>query len=124
MVFSMKLNVDVKIDTTGLETKLNDLLQDNQVMLQIHQLFAKMCDPYVPFLEGPLSQTVEVTPEYIRYVQPYARYQYYGVDFNHTLVYHPLASALWNQAMMNAQGDEFKAQVRELLVRRAQQLWG
>lgn len=120
----MKLNVDVKIDTTGLESKLNDLLKDDTLMLQVHALFAKMCDPYVPFLEGPLSQTVEIEPNCIRYVQPYARRQYYGVDFNHTLVYHPLASALWDKTMMNARGDEFKAQVRELLIRRAQQLWG
>ena len=109
----------VDINDRAIQNKLDTLI-DNSTMLEIHNLFAKMCDPYVPFLEGPLSQTVEVTANSVKYIQPYARYQYYGTDFNHTTDYHPLASAEWDQAMLREKGDEFKAQVRDILRRRLQ----
>ena len=92
--------------------------------LEIATLFAKMCNPYVPFLEGPLSQTVEIHPTYLRYIQPYAHYQYTGTGFNHTLDYHPRATAYWDKVMMEEKGDEFLYQVRDILVRRAKELYG
>lgn len=113
----------IKLNDKALTKKLDNLL-DSQTMLEIHNLYAKMMDPYVPFLEGPLSQTVEVTPAYVKYIQPYARYQYHGVNFNHTKDYHPLASAEWDKAMMRDKGEEFKAQVTEILRRRAKVLYG
>ena len=65
--------------------QISDVLRDKiseinntATMLAIHNTLAKRCDPYVPFLEGPLSQTVQVSATEVRYVQPYARYQYYG----------------------------------------------
>ena len=119
-----RLKVNVKINPNSINAKLNALLKDRQTMLEIHNLLAKMCDPYVPFLEGPLSQTVEIEPECVRYIQPYARYQYYGVDFNHTIDYHPQATALWNEVMMAEKGDVFKQQVAEILKRRAKELYG
>ena len=118
------LNVKVNIDETGIENLLNNLIHDDATMLEVHSLFRKMCDPYVPFLEGPLSQTVEVEPNLIRYIQPYARYQYYGVNFNHTLDYHPQATALWDKAMLAEKGDVFKAEIKRILVRRAKELYG
>lgn len=51
---------------------------DDKAMLTIHNLLAKMCNPYVPMAEGPLSQTLNITPEYVAYLQPYAHYQYVG----------------------------------------------
>lgn len=117
------IKVKVDVDDKALEDKLLYLL-DNKTMLEIHNLFAKMMDPYVPFLEGPLSQTLEITPEYVRYTQPYAHYQYTGLDFNFTKEYHPLASAYWDQAMMNAKGEEFVELVKQILVRRAKEIYG
>lgn len=122
------IDVDVEINEAAIQAKLEGLL-DETTMLEIHNLFAKMCDPYVPFLEGPLSQSglAQVTPEYVQYGNsnvPYARRQYYGVDFNHTVDYHPKATALWDQVMMSEQGDSFKQQVTEILRRRARELYG
>ena len=118
------VKIRVKVNPNKINAKLNNLLKDRETMLEIHNLLAKMCDPYVPFLEGPLSQTVEIEPFLIRYIQPYARYQYYGVDFNHTKDYHPQATALWNEVMVAERGDVFKAQVTEILKRRAKELYG
>jgi hypothetical protein len=84
-------------------------------MLAIYNTLAKMCDPYVPFLNGPLSQTHVVSPKGVRYIQPYARRQYYGDDFNHTTEYHPLASSRWDKAMLRDHGDEFNAEVKDII---------
>ena len=117
------VSVDVHIDEMSLEHTIEELI-DDKVMLEIHNLFAKMCDPYVPFLEGPLSQTIEVSPEGVRYTQPYAHYQYHGEGFNHTKDYHPLATAFWDKIMMQDRGPEFIAQVEKILKDRARQLYG
>lgn len=117
------VNVKVNIDDAAIMAKLHRLT-DEATMLEIHNLLAKMCDPYVPFLNGPLSQTIEITPNYVRYTQPYAHYQYNGVGFNHTLDNHPLASAKWDEAMLRDRREEFEKQVKDILVRRAKELYG
>lgn len=122
------VEVDLDIDDEALSKMLDNLI-DDKTMLEIHNLFAKMCDPYVPFLEGPLSHSAlaQVTPEYVQYgnsAVPYARRQYYGVGFNHTLDYHPRATALWDKVMMSEQGDSFKRQVTNILIQRSKELYG
>ena len=109
--------------TIKVDDNLNDTLikpadvvsTDPRIKLAIHNTLAKRCDPYVPFLNGPLSQTVRVDAEGAHYGVIYAQYQYYGVNFRHTLEYHPLASAKWNEAMMRDHGEEFKLEVKELI---------
>ena len=113
----------VYVDENTLRASVESLI-DAETMLAIQNLFAKMCDPYVPFLEGPLSQTTEIDSTGVKYTQPYAHYQYMGVGFNHTLDYHPLASAQWDKAMMRDHGEEFTEQVKQILLRRAKQLYG
>lgn len=117
------IDVSAKLNDEAIREKLNNLL-DAEAGTEIHNLLATMCDPYVPFLEGPLSQTIEVTPYFVRYTQPYAHYQYNGEGFNHTLEHHPLASAKWDEAMLRDKRDEFLAGVKEILVRRAKELYG
>lgn len=116
----------IKIEA-GLTRKLEKRLKqvnNATTMLAIHNTLAKMCDPYVPFLEGPLSQTNVVSPEGVRYIQPYARYQYYGEGFNHTTEYHPLASAMWDKAMLRDKGDEFRKEVELIVKERLRQTNG
>lgn len=114
--------------TMDVKSKLNYAIQQKlaeinnpTTMLAIYNTLAKMCDPYVPFLEGHLSQTIQVSSDGVRYTQPYARYQYYGDNFNFTLDKHPLATARWDAAMMRDHGDEFVAQVEDILRRRMEQ---
>lgn len=99
--------------------KLASQVADTKTLLELHNLLAKMCDPYVPFLNGPLSQTNIVSAHGVRYIQPYARYQYYGVGFNHTKDVHPLASAKWDEAMFRDRGEEFDKQAEDIIKRRA-----
>lgn len=107
------INIKVNIGNK-LKKRLAELNNDT-TMLAIHNTLAKRCDPYVPFLEGPLSQTNVVSAEGVRYIQPYARYQYFGDNFNHTTEFHPLASARWDEAMLRDHGDEFKEEVKDIL---------
>lgn len=131
------LKFEVDFNIPAIEKKVDNLINE-ETMLLIHNTFAKMCDEYVPFLEGPLSQSAlaQVTPEYVRYGGsdyvaenrpdgvPYGRYQYYGEGFNFTKDRHPKATAFWDKAMMAEKRSEFEQQVKDILVRRAKQLYG
>lgn len=75
----MNIRVDVNIDVKKLQQQF-DSLKDDDCMYQVHNLFAKMCDPYVPMQEGVLSQSVAlgIAAHSITYYGPYAHYQYVG----------------------------------------------
>ena len=87
----MRVNIEVKIDTKKLASQF-EALKDDNVMYQIHDLFAKMCDPYVPMYEGVLSQNghagqyLTITKSGVRWFAKsdpsdtvsYAHYQYVG----------------------------------------------
>lgn len=149
----MQINIDVDIDTAKLAKEF-EALKDDNVMYQIHNLFAKMCDPYVPMKEGVLSQSVNIEKDKVIYPQPYAHYMYVGEvygpnipiiedgivvgwfsppgqkkhptgkDINYNKEMHPLASKEWDKAMMNARGEEFLNQVKEILMQRFKELYG
>ena len=112
---------EIDIDEAALQARMNALCEDPETRLEVHTLFAKMIDPWVPFLNGPLSQTINIQPEYVQYTQVYSHYQYYGIHFKHTKDYHPLASAMWDDVAMVTIGDSFTQQVKDILVRRAKQ---
>ncbi len=125
------IDFSVEVDISGIEDRFTDLCKDNTTRLEINNKFVEFCDPYVPMLNGPLSESAfaQVTPERIKYGGagtgvPYARYQYYGVNFNHTVEWHPKATALWDKAMMQERGEEFAEEVRNILVRRYKELYG
>lgn len=121
----------VEIDDEAIERKL-DVLLDDKTNLEIQNTLARFCNDYVPFLEGPLSQTIEVAPDGVTYTQPYAHYQYYLHDMNadlagttnRTRVYHPKATSFWDKAMMMEKGEVFMEEVKRILIRRANELYG
>ena len=145
------MSITVTLPTDILDKKLKDLV-DDETMLQVHNLFAKMCDPYVPMDEGILAQSLDITSEGVTYKQPYAHYQYTGLVYgpnipimengiivgwfsrpgqtktptgeylNYSKEKHPLASSEWDKAMMRDKGNEFKQQVLEILKEKARKL--
>ena len=117
------IQYQIHINDKALRKQMEELA-DRTTMLRIQNLFAKTIDPWTPFLEGPLSQTLEITPEYVKYLVPYAHYQYTGDWLNHTTDYHPLATAYWDKVAMQTELDSFVAQVGELLELRAKELYG
>ena len=114
-----RLNFNIHFDEDAIQKKMESLINDPSTMYEVHMQFARIIDPWVPYLHGPLSKTIEIEPNCVRYTQPYARYQYYGVGFNHTKDVHPLASAQWDKVAMETQLDKFKEQVQDILDRRA-----
>lgn len=141
----MASGISVKINDAKIKSLLDNLL-DKKTMLEIHNKFAQYCEPYVPMQTGTLAQTHQVTPEYVRYYQPYAHYQYKGELYlapngsswakkgekkypsGHPLVFskemHPKASKEWDKAMMAERGEEFTAAVTQILVERAREING
>ena len=142
------IKTQVEINPAILEEKLNQVINDD-AMLEIHNLYAKMMEPYVPF--GTDVANLEVTPEYVRYSTPFAHYMYEGkvygpnipiiedgivvgwfsppgqtkhptgADLQYTK---PRASAHWDQAMLAERKEEFVKQVEQILERRARELNG
>lgn len=92
------MKVDVKIDIKG----ITDRVLDEKARLFLSNTAFKLMDDYVPMDTGTLAQTVEVTPEYVHYKAPYAEKVYEGVEFNFSHEKHPLATAKWYDAMMEA----------------------
>lgn len=117
----MKIEAEINISERAVKGKLEALL-DDETLLNINQLFADMCDPYVPFKTGALSD-VKVTPQGVDYDVPYARKQYEG-EFQHNLAVHPLATSFWDKVMLSEHYDEYMMGVRDILIRRAQELYG
>lgn len=113
-----EIKVDVTVDLRGIEEKLEAVQNDDEAMLEINNVLARYCNPYVPYLNGPLSRTAEVSSHGVLYIQEYARRQYYGENFNHTVDTHPLASAKWDEAMMRDHEYEFLNEVEEIILRR------
>lgn len=142
----MKLEVRAKINSKKLAEQFDSLL-DDKCMYQIHDLFFKMCDPYVPMDEGVLAHgNVEVTKEHVKYMQPYAHYMYMGELYlaengsswakkdekkypsgkplHYSTEKHSLATKEWDKAMMRDKGDVFLKQVKDILLQRCKELYG
>ena len=120
--FNFKIPIDEKF-IKAVNGQYEKILDDD-TKIAVNNLLAKTIDPWVPYLEGPLSQTLEITPEYIKYLVPYAHYQYYGDGFNHTLEKHPLATERWLEVAMQTEYDSFIQQAREIVERRVRELYG
>lgn len=81
MAADIFFNTQVSFDVNRLLTQFSGLINDDQTMLEIHMLFAKLIEPWVPMDNGVLAHGYEITPEYIKYPGPYAHYQYMGVVY-------------------------------------------
>ena len=65
----------------------------------------RLSDPYVPFLNGKLSENVTETPGSITYNSPYARRQWYENQWKNRKK-HPLAGGHWTERMWPDRGKE------------------
>ena len=73
----MKITVDIN---TAKIMKERGLGGDNRAQVYLASEVKRLCDPYVPFQNGPLKNTAVVAADgsTVTYIQPYAHYQYYG----------------------------------------------
>ena len=118
------ITVNVEVNEASILSKINSLI-DDATMSEISEIFAEMCDPYVPWKTGDLAQNLRTTDaKGVHYKADYADFQYYGTHFQHNTETHPRATALWDKVMMSEQGDLLRERVTEVLARRAKQLYG
>lgn len=73
----MKITVDINTAKIMRERGLGG---DNRAQVYLASEVKRLCDPYVPFQNGPLKDTAVIAPDgsALTYVQPYAHYQYAG----------------------------------------------
>lgn len=119
------MTVTVKMPNDSLANLINSIM-DSETMREINQALANRCDPYVPYNTGDLSRSglTHVTSEGVTYDMPYAAQQYTGTEINHNLVHHPKATAYWDVAMIQEQGEEFAKDVEEIISRRVREING
>lgn len=146
-------DIKVQINEKDIEKKLENLI-DDEVMIAVHTLFAKMINNWVPAKENILATSLDITKDYVRYTQPYAHYMYVGEvygpnipinengqiigwfsppgqkkyptgkDITYNTSLHENASKEWDKVAMQTQLEPFEKQVKEILVRRAKKLYG
>lgn len=75
-----KINVSVNI--SDIERKVDSVIENKNVMKDIHKLLYEYCDPYVPQESGNMRSKTLVTPEYVHYNVPYAHYLYRGIKYS------------------------------------------
>lgn len=144
MALSLKFGVNINTDKLARQF---EALADDKCMYQIHNEFARLMDPFVPYATGTLAEkTVQITKEKVIYTQPYARYQYMGelyvapngsawahkdekkhgtgIPLNYNKEFHQKASKEWDKAMMSERGEEFLKHVADILLQRCKELYG
>jgi len=118
----MKVTTTVQIDQSKVKAKIENLLDDS-TMLEIQQVFAEVVDPWTPFLTGKLSGDLTIDKDGVTYNVPYAKRKYFGEVYHKEV--HPLATSHWDSVAMEQGAREvLEARVKEILVRRAKELYG
>lgn len=100
---------------------------------RVQKFFTSECaremDPFVPFDEGSLAETViqggqptrNVTANTITYEQPYAKVVYYGIRNGKSIIIHPdkhaKATTYWDKHMWTAKGQDIVKRVQEYVNR-------
>ena len=150
---SVEISVEAKVDLRNLQKRFDSLCFDDLTMMRIHNLFAKLVDPWVPMDTGILAHGYEVTPQHIQYKGPYAHYMYvgevYGPNFpqfddagnligfrsppkkyptgreiQYSTEKHQLATKEWDKVAYPVIKDQFLQGVKDILIMRARELYG
>lgn len=85
---------------------------DDRARLFSQQALRALASDFVPRDTGNLMSDVQVTPEGVEYLAPYARRVYYGEGMNFSREKNPLATARWDQAAMAARKDQLVAMIQ------------
>lgn len=110
----------VTINLTGLNPEaVATRILSTPVKLAISQDAARLMTEYVPMDSGTLSQTIDIQPDYVHYMVPYAKANYYGKNRNFSQDRHPLATGEWDKAMITGKGGQFFREV-EAIIRRGE----
>lgn len=101
-------------------------LLDDDTKLYAHQRYYDYMYEYLPFVTGNLANTVDISPEGVRFQAQaengfhYAAVHWDGVSksgkpFKRNLRKHPLASSRWGEAAMTRYGEDLNADITEYI---------
>ena len=76
--YSGHIRIKAPLRPTVLQAKLLALINDKEVMREVHWKLGKFCEPYVPKKSGKLIESMHAYPQSVRWETPYAHYQYMG----------------------------------------------
>jgi len=140
----MEVTIDVTVNEKSIQDKIQSLL-DDVAMTEIHKALADIVEPYSPINPTRIDEN-GVTYEY-----PYAHYMYEGIVYKPNIPIvkegevvgwfsppnqkktpsdqpmqysKPLASRHWDEVAMSTHQKEFEEKVKDILVRRAKELYG
>ncbi len=72
------IRVRISVDSQSLDGKLSKLINNSDVMREVHRLLGEQCNKFVPEKTGALRASMNPTPEFVSWSTPYAHYQYEG----------------------------------------------
>ena len=119
------VKVTIQINDEALANKLQGLVDDADVMTEIHQMYAEVIDPWVPMDTGLLANDLVIDETGILYEAYdeadgyYAAKNYYDVSIKHRTTHHPLATAYWDKVAMQTEYERVKQKATEIIVRKA-----
>lgn len=99
-------------------------LDSDEFRIFIANDFARLAGKYVPRETGTLEETVNITPEYVDYMVPYAHYQWAGENLvsgghlNYSKEKNPNATDHWDEVFMKMEGDKLMADIEKEAKRR------
>jgi len=114
------MKVETKFETSP-QAIAKRITGNRQTLLFMANEAKRVFNDYVPYRDGALSDTARVGAEdgkgYVEYVQPYAADNYYGAHKRFGRDVHPLATAFWDRAAMQARGDAYKEAIQAYMDR-------
>lgn len=96
---------------------INRITGERKVGLFMAETVARYMNQYIPKYKGPLSQSYTPEPFKLTYFQPYAHYQYNGVNFNFNKEHHPLATHHWDEAVQRTHKNQIAKEVTAFIRR-------
>jgi hypothetical protein len=105
----------IKVELNPLQTIFVSLgIQERgRAQLYLANEATRRMSKYVPFRTGKLRDTVDIQPNFVTYLMPYARRQYY------TNKGRGITGRWWRQKMMTAEGSQLIADVQNYVSRGA-----
>lgn len=101
------INIKIEMDAAQKIVSRLGMQKGGQVQRFFTNEVARLCDPYIPMDTGTLKNTKKVTAEYVHYLSPYARRQYY------TNKGKGLRGKYWDKRMWADRGNEIISSVQK-----------
>ena len=119
----MPINIKVRTKPTKYIKERLGLLEGGKFLKFCTDTCYKHMDQYVPYDTGMLriNAIMDINGGKITYIQPYARYQYYGVraDGTHEVKNYttPGTGKYWDRLMVSADGKKVEKELQDFIDR-------